>query len=388
MNNNICVTTDPLETTFWADLRYNLLKITSKNYAKVYFLSMYEKDWLFDCCEHIRIPRWTGSKTLNSLLFFIFGSLKLTALARNCNLIRADGGGSYEINAAFASFVSRRPLVVSLRYNSAEKIFLSETQIRKRLYGYLFLGIMKMTLRQANVVLTSHSAMQQLAINLGVNPSRIILIPTPVDTSVFNPADKSNARKNLELGEETIILFVGRLRPEKNVGLLIKSFRLITQISSKTSRLILVGDCPFKDYLTELKSLCQQLGLSKRVTFVGRIAHKDLPSYYAAADVFVLPSITEGVPKALLEAMAMGRPIVTTKVGGIKDLAEGKDNMLFAKVGDEEDLAKKILTVLEDDKLATQLGHRARQTINTDYSIDVVYGKYRHVIDTYGLMVA
>jgi len=143
------------------------------------------------------------------------------------------------------------------------------------------------------------------------------------------------------------ILFVGRLDPVKGVQYLLKAMKIVSKVLPE-AKLILVGDGEERE---NLESLTNTLGLSDRVDFVGRISHEEIPDYLYQADIFVLPSLSEGFPLVILEAMACGLPIVATRVGGVPDIIEDGVNGYLVESGDFQEMAKKIIFILENEPL-------------------------------------
>ena len=116
-----------------------------------------------------------------------------------------------------------------------------------------------------------------------------------------------------------------------------------------------------------LKSLAKELGVEKDVLFLGLVPYKELPKYVSAADVFVRASISEGFGNSFVEALACEVPIIGTRVGGIPDFLTDKKTGLFCKVKDPDDLAEKILLLLEDEKLAHTIGETGKKMVTEKY---------------------
>lgn len=151
---------------------------------------------------------------------------------------------------------------------------------------------------------------------MGVEPTKIRVIHDGVDRKQFSPGDKLQERARLNLPpNEPIALFVGNLVPVKAVDVLLRAF---AEPVLKGVRLVVIGQGPLR---AQLEQLARTLGTADRVTFTGGQPHDQLPAWFRAADVFVLPSHSEGVPNVLLEASASGTPWVASRVGGIPEIA-------------------------------------------------------------------
>ena len=137
---------------------------------------------------------------------------------------------------------------------------------------------------------------------------------------------------------------------------------------------LLAGDGPLRD---ALRGRIDRADLASRVHLLG--ARRDVPSLLRAADVFVFPSLTEGLPNALLEAMACGCPIVTTDVPGCRDLITAGETGLIVPFGDVAALSSAIVRLLDDRGLARQLGAHAAATVERDGHIDRTFAAYDDV---------
>ena len=154
---------------------------------------------------------------------------------------------------------------------------------------------------------------------LSINAEKIESVPTGIDLNYFSPRDKLLDRSLLSLPNEKLVLgLVATLRFGKGVQDLLHSLSLMTDAEKDRYLLVVVGDGP---QMTNLKRLAQTLSLASMVRFVGN--QIDVRPYLSAMDVFVLPTHAEGVPQALLQAMAMEKPIIATGVGGIPWVVEG-----------------------------------------------------------------
>jgi glycosyltransferase involved in cell wall biosynthesis len=164
--------------------------------------------------------------------------------------------------------------------------------------------------------------------------------------------------------DERIVLSVGRLSREKAQIDLIAAFKHLDAIRSSTkTRLIFVGDGPERQ---RLETNAASLGVSQRVVFTGEV--NDVQPFYAAADLMVLPSHSEGSPYVLLEAMAANLAIVATAVGGVPEMVEDQKSALLVPAGDPQAMALAIDRILSDPELASRLTANASALVSTVYS--------------------
>ena len=144
---------------------------------------------------------------------------------------------------------------------------------------------------------------------------KVRVIPAGVDLGLFRPVDKASARRALGLSEKRIVLSVSRIDPLKGLDILIGAMARLEDRSD--TRLLIVGGNPDRDReVMRLRSMAAEMGLEDVITFVGAVPQIELPNYYSAADVFVLPSYYESFGLVVLEAMACGTPVITSRIGG------------------------------------------------------------------------
>jgi L-malate glycosyltransferase len=210
---------------------------------------------------------------------------------------------------------------------------------------------------------------------LGVGEGRIARMVSGVDTETFYPGV---SHVESELLPRPRVLFTGRLHPQKNLPLLLEAW---TEIARRgPANLILVGPGNDRHRLIELAST---MGISDRVQFVGAV---DNPAdYLRAADVFVLPSVAEGMSNSLLEAMATALPCVVSGIGGNTDLiTEGQTGRLVMEPTAGA-WSKTLLETLENPSEAFRLGTAARHRIDAEYAHSVVVDRY---LELYRKMIA
>jgi glycosyltransferase involved in cell wall biosynthesis len=192
---------------------------------------------------------------------------------------------------------------------------------------------------------------------------RTHVIPSGVDTERFRPtADRSEAKARLGLGvTRPLIGTVGRLEPRKGTATLLEALAVL-RAAGHDAGLAVVGDGPLR---SELVASAERLGIAPHFSMLGD--RSDVCEILAALDLFVLPSRTEGMSNALLEAMAMELPVVATAVGGTPEvIADGRTGLLVPS-DDAPAMAGAIARLLEDAALATRLGGAARQTVEERY---------------------
>ncbi len=189
-------------------------------------------------------------------------------------------------------------------------------------------------------------------------------IPNPVDTDRFHPnvpAGDIRVRHGIP-GDEPLVLFVGRMVPHKGSEYLLRAMRDLP------AHLLMVGTGPREPLLRKMATLP---ALEGRVHFAGRVSSQDLPRYYAASDLLVLPSTSrlEAFGIAALEAMASGKPVIVSDVPGVREvIEEGREGLRIDPI-DASDIAVKIRTLLEDEGLRKEMGRRAREKVERQFSL-------------------
>ncbi len=219
---------------------------------------------------------------------------------------------------------------------------------------------------------------------LGFPPAQVTYLSNGIDVREFAPADEPQAAVCQRLGlpiDGPTLVFTGRLRPVKNLAPLVEAMALLAT-DFPALRLLLVGEGPERDRLTQL---AQTLNRADQVVFVGDVP--DVRPYLHAADIFVLPSLKEGLSNSLLEAMAVGLPAVATAVGGAPDLIEdGVNGYLLPPNPTPEQIAEALAALLRTPDRAREMGRRARQTVVECCSFEVVGQKllalYQELLET------
>jgi glycosyltransferase involved in cell wall biosynthesis len=222
------------------------------------------------------------------------------------------------------------------------------------------------TIRRANriIVTTATYAATSRAV-WRYNPA---VIPNAVDPQRYRPEnDGSAARARHGIREgESVVLFVGRMVLQKGIENLVEAARSVAY-----AKFLLVGGGPEID---SLRRLAARLGVAERVIFTGQVSQEDLPSYFAACDVFVLPSVSrlEAFGIVALEAMASGKPVVVSDIPGVREvITDGKEGLLADPV-DPEDLGGKIRILLADDRKRSVMGRAGRETVERNFGVETV----------------
>ncbi|MBV9597700.1 MAG: glycosyltransferase [Chloroflexi bacterium] len=193
----------------------------------------------------------------------------------------------------------------------------------------------------------------------------IVVIPGGVDLDRFRPLPRRTARAQLGLAaKHKVVLFVGRIQRLKGLEVLLRAF---AQLGDLDARLLIVGGRPGTGpesrEITRLQHLASRLGVAERTQFLGALAHEELPTYYSAADVSVMPSSYESFGLVAVESLACGTPVVATRVGGLRSIVRDGETGLLVPWRDAELFAERLRRVLTDDALRRHLAGQARESV-------------------------
>lgn len=201
----------------------------------------------------------------------------------------------------------------------------------------------------------------------GIPPDRLVYVENGVEVDRLDKSGAGKVRKELQLPEGTTILgMTGRLSKEKGHKYLFSAIQNMENVI-----IIVVGSGPLE---SRLKKLAENLNITKKVVFVG--FKTNVNDYLAAMDIFLLPSLTEGLPLSLLEAMAAEKPIIASQVGGIPTVIEDRKTGLLVKPRDPVALKKAISTFIEDKDLAVRLALNARNLAVERFSLEKMAKTY------------
>ncbi len=292
-------------------------------------------------------------KGLRGLIFTLTATYKLIKIIRkeDIDIIHAHYIIPPGLIALIGSIITRKPYYVTV--HGSDALILSSKSILR--------PIIKLILRKASKVLAVSKKLAETVTELGIPQEKIMITYNMVDTKIFNPQIKTTFRE--EIGtKKPIILFVGNLVPQKGVEYLLKAKKLL----KRDSKLVIVGGGPL---LKKLKNMVKEENI-KDAIFTG--PRTDINNIMAAADIIVLPSVSEGISIVLLEAMAMAKPIIATKVGGIPEIVDENVGILIEPKNPKK-LADAIDKLLSDEKCRKKLGENGLKkaakfsTIKTPY---------------------
>lgn len=269
----------------------------------------------------------------------------------------------YGVHAALAIALGRllrRPVVLKLTSSRAMGI---ESAMGKGIVG----RIVRRLHRQAGACIATTEETAREALRFGIPSGRVHLIPNGLDGDRFRPAsadDRDSARSALGLTCERLVLCVGRLSPEKNQLGLLHAWAGVPATARDGAVLAIVGDGPDAE---RISAAVNALALEDSVHLAG--ARSDVQNWYRAGDVYVISSEQEGLSNTMIEAMASGLPVISTRVSGSSILTEAPAAGVVVDVGDVGMLSRVIEALLSDETARAQLGRNARTRFESRFSI-------------------
>jgi glycosyltransferase involved in cell wall biosynthesis len=228
------------------------------------------------------------------------------------------------------------------------------------------------TRRFSDLVVTVSSAVrEEVLATEKTHPEKVVVIRNGVDTTLFAPRDGTAMRASLGMADSALVVGgVGRLATVKGFAHLIKATALARQRGVEMET-VLVGDGPLRP---SLEKLAEDLQIAQHVHFLGM--RRDLPELYAAMDVFALPSIQEGSPNALMEAMACGKPVLASPVGGVPEIIEDRRTGLLVAPAEPERWADAIERLESSPQLRNELAANARNNALDSLDIELTVAQH------------
>jgi len=278
----------------------------------------------------------------------ILGFLK--AKKNKYSLIWSISASQAGLAALFFKLTSKLPFLLTLQEGSSGKrIFLRR---------FIVWPLFKLIFKKADYVQAISKHLANFGKKMGARCS-IEVVPNGVDVKKFRIQSLKT-----EANIKTIIT-VSRLVPKNAVDDLIKSLQYL----DFPLKLLILGIGPLEK---KLKNLVKKLNLEKKVLFLGLISPNEIPKYLSIADIFVRPSISEGLGNVFFEAMAADVPIIGTPVGGIVDFLENGETGLFCQPRQPKDIAEKIEILIKNKELRNKLIKNAKQIVEEIYNWDII----------------
>ncbi len=308
-----------------------------------------------------------GRGHIDSLFFMISSFVYLIKHSKDYEIIHVHLASSLAIAAILAGKLLGKKVIIKMGGGKGlNEIGLSE----KSGFGKMKLGFFSLT--KSTFLVLNKDILNWLK-TTQLKKSELLLFKNGVDTGKYAPLlynEKIKAKTKFNFDGKLVFLFVGRLSPEKRIMEFIEVWSELTGETGFTDKAVLhiVGPGPLEN---EIKESIKKLGIESSVIMAGK--QYELKDYYAAADIFVLPSISsEGLSNSMLEAMSCGLAIMASKVGGAKEAVEENVNGFLFDQFNIKDIKKIIMKFIETDKLALEMGEKSREITVKRYSVSKV----------------
>jgi len=293
-----------------------------------------------------------------SMMLTLFGTLR----KQEFDIIHSHEYFNFcSFQSAIASRTKNCPLVITQHNDQLPLPLLNRL-------GYLLdtITIGKCSVFEAKKIIALSNDIKLHLMDMGITDEKIELIPNAVDSTFFSP-DSENLLQTKWGMSAPVVLFVGRLVAEKGVGFLIQAFHEVVK-KIPDAKLVIMGKGPKE---TELKNLQRRLQ-TRNVFFIGRVENRFMPNVYVGCNVVVAPSLREPFGNVVLEAMACGKPVIGSYVGGMKDTIVHGETGYHVPPGNTKMLRDFLLKLLSDERLSVRLGKNARRRVLENYDSKIV----------------
>ncbi len=254
--------------------------------------------------------------------------------------------------------------------------------LKENFYNHILLVLSRFLVKQADSLRVVSLGIKNKLLQAGVPAEKIYVIPTAVDLEKFYlRADAEVGQLKKLWGEDNkIILFVGRLEQEKNLNWFLDVFGEV--IKKYPSVVFVIVGAGSED--EKLKTKTRALNLTTAIKFVGAVNYLELKNYFQASNMFVLPSLSESFGKVLVEAGAAGLPAVASATTGAQEIIQDGENGFLVGIGDKKAMQEKILLLLQNEKLAEEMGQKARsmaeEKFNWRWQIEAVVKMWQEIV--------
>lgn len=316
--------------------------------------------------------------------YSVFSVVKLRELSEVNKINIVHGHLTASIGYGLCKHILGIPLVVHIHATHIGALQFSD-RLPFRSYGFEALAerssVLKSILRERiawrdadRLIAVSRSVREELVKYYKIDREKIRVVHNAVDTERFKPTTarkRAELRKALGLPDKKVILYVGHFGLRKGVHYLVKAIpKVKTQFDNVL--LLMVGGTPkfiaTSAYWDLIRVEIERMGIPENIELVDEVPYERIPQYYAAADVFALPTLYEGLPKVLLEAMASQLPILATKVCGIPEAITNEKSGLLVDARDPDQIAEGLIRLIDDEKDARRLGKEARKRVEKDFT--------------------
>lgn len=330
---------------------------------------------------HTELASLAKENNLRTQIFPCKGRFNAKTLWNIKNFIEGNGidiihtHGSKPNAYGFAASRMTKKAIVATCHNRIENSLVSgDKGIGNYLSNRLYYSIDNSILPRFDKVIAVSEDVKRLLLENRIDGGRISVVYNGVDAGKFIDRDGGKIRAEFNIDKNTMIVgTVARLTQEKGLSnLLLAAKEVLNQFPDTI--FMLAGDGPLRDDLIKKTA---ESGIKERVIFTGQ--RNDIPEVYSSLDIFVLPSLIEGLPMVLLEAMAAGKPVIATRVGAIPGVIEdGKDGIII-NPGDIGELKEAIISIMTDPELARRFSQNAFKKVSEQFSSDKMCSRHMEI---------
>ncbi|MFH1457272.1 MAG: glycosyltransferase family 4 protein [Patescibacteria group bacterium] len=316
-----------------------------------------------------------GCKIIDKYIFTFFGFFKAIKLYfKNRYLIIWPIMAAYSSFAVLFKIFTRAKVVLTLQEGDPIEYITGLKRFK------IFLPIYKLYFKLVDKVTVISNFLGNWAEYLGVKKEKIVLVPNGVNIEVIEKLKAPLSSRSIAgwlpeaasnkviKSNEKIIFTASRLVEKNGIEYLIKAVKLlITNYGFLDTKLLIAGDGPLKN---KLEKIVSELDLDNKIEFLGEVKFEKIKEYYAIADIFCRPSLSEGFGNVFVEAMAAEVPVIATPVGGIPDFLKDRETGWFCEVQNSASIADKIVYILDEKNKAEvdRVVAHARKMVEEKYS--------------------
>jgi len=289
-------------------------------------------------------------------MFYIIKKYKITHLLSQCPIV-----GGYA--ATLASKTFKIPLMVEVH----DEVYFTQMENNLLIRFFAKNGFEKSTKIRSLGNLMTQNIKKYIS-----NPKKIVEIPTRVNLKLFK-----YKKENFDIKNTIKIVSVGRFHPDKGYDKLIKAIALLKKELHFDINLTLIGGGNLKN---EYLKIAKEFNFEDNLILYDWLSQEEFQQYVINSDIYVQSSILEGLPRSVLEAMAMRMPIITTDVGVIRDVIKNEFNGLVIQKDNIEEIKKSIMNLIQDKEKRERIAYNAYKTIKDKYEWNKIFEKYRYEI--------
>ncbi|MFA6171784.1 MAG: glycosyltransferase family 4 protein [Patescibacteria group bacterium] len=338
--------------------------------------------------ENVSVFRVGFGNRFDKFLLPFLGLIKAVRLNRKNSYeiiwaVMASQGG---ITASFFKLIfPKKIMLLNMQEGDSEEHLRRYSLGSDTLFKIFVQPFHRLVIKKADSITAISNDLGKRAKNSGAGCD-IKIVPNGVDINKFERKNPPPLSEELEiiynlkaslgiLKDEKIITTVSRLVKKNGLEDLIRGIKLLADSEAgenSSFKLLIIGTGELEKIL---KSMVRESGLENKVIFIGKVPNDEVPKYLWISDIFIRPSLTEGLGNVFLEAMAAGLPVVATPVGGIVDFLKDGETGVFCRPGDPQSIKESLVRILNDETLKQKLAANGKKLVREKYDWDIIASK-------------